>query len=316
MKRRIVSSLSLLVAAARLSSAQAPPLVDHHQHLFSPAIASLIRLPEINAADLIARLDSAGIRRAVVLSMAYQYGSPSRTVEDEYAKVRAENDWTAAQVAAHPDRLVGFCGVNPLKPYALEEIARCAKDPHLRTGLKLHFGNSDVQLDVPAQVAQLKRVFAAANARHMAIVVHMRANYGRNRPYGATEARVFLEQVMPSAPDVVVQVAHLAGSGGGADAPADSALEYLAHAMHEHAPGTRNLWFDVTAVANYVESPVRARQIVARMRDIGVDRLLFGSDGTAGGNLSPKDAWTAFCRLPLTRKELDRVAANVAPYLR
>ena len=99
-------------------------------------------------------------------------------VEDEYAKVRAENDWTAAQAAAHPDRLVAFCGVNPLKDYALEEIDRCAKDPYLRMGLKLHFGNSDVQLDVPEQVAQLKRVFAAANAHRMSIVVHMRARGG------------------------------------------------------------------------------------------------------------------------------------------
>jgi len=315
MSRRLLPSLFLLVSIARLSAAQGPPLVDHHQHLFSPDIAALIKLPEISAEDLIRRLDSAGIRRAVVLSMAYQYGSPSRTVEDEYAKVRAENDWTAAQVAAHPDRLVGFCGVNPLKDYALEEIARCAKDPHLRTGLKLHFGNSDVQLDRPDHVAQLQRVFAAANAHRMAIVVHMRANYGRNRPYGAREARIFLEQVVPSAPDVVVQVAHLAGSGGGADAPADKALAFLAHAMRSHAPGTRHLWFDVTAVANYVERPARGREIVQRIREIGVDRILYGSDATAGGNLAPRDAWAAFCRLPLTRKELARVATNVAPYL-
>src|SRR5690242_18081531 len=116
MLRRIASSL-MLSLAAHVSAAQGPPLVDHHQHLFSPDIAALIKLPEISAADLVARLDSAGIRRAVVLSMAYQYGSPSRTVENEYAKVRAENDWTAAQVAAWPGRLVGFCGVNPLKDY-------------------------------------------------------------------------------------------------------------------------------------------------------------------------------------------------------
>jgi len=45
------------------------------------------------ARDLVALLDSAGIRRAVILSVAYMYGSPSRTVEDEYVKVRAENDW-------------------------------------------------------------------------------------------------------------------------------------------------------------------------------------------------------------------------------
>ena len=42
----------------------------------------------------------------------------------------------------------GFCSVNPLKDYAIEELARCAKDPQLQLhiGLKLHFGNSDVDL--------------------------------------------------------------------------------------------------------------------------------------------------------------------------
>jgi hypothetical protein len=43
------------------------------------------------------------------------------------------------------DRLRGFCGVNPLRDYALDELARCAEQPglrHVAHGLKLHFGNS------------------------------------------------------------------------------------------------------------------------------------------------------------------------------
>jgi len=39
---------------------------------------------------VIALLDSAGIRRALVLSIAYTWGNPSRHVEDEYEKVKAE----------------------------------------------------------------------------------------------------------------------------------------------------------------------------------------------------------------------------------
>ena len=58
-------------------------------------------------------------------------------VEDEYAKVRAENDWTGAQAALFPERLRAFCSFNPLKQYALDELARCAKDPNLRRGIKL-----------------------------------------------------------------------------------------------------------------------------------------------------------------------------------
>ncbi len=56
------------------------------------------------------------------------------------------------QVAQYSDRLRAFCGVDPLKDYALAEIARCAQDPNLHYGLKLHFGNSDMDLDNPEHV--------------------------------------------------------------------------------------------------------------------------------------------------------------------
>jgi Amidohydrolase len=105
---------------------------------------------------------------------------------------QGENDWTAGQVAKYPDRLRAFCGVDPLKSYAVSEIERCAKNPYLHYGLKLHFGNSDVDMDNPSHVAQLRRVFRAADEHRMAIVVHMRSSVTRNRPYGAKEASTFL----------------------------------------------------------------------------------------------------------------------------
>lgn len=132
------------------------PSVDHHQHLYSPEISGSAVQP-LDAADLIAYLDAAGIRRAAVLSIAYQFGNPNRpAVEDEYNRVKAENDWTSRQVARFPDRLRGLCGVNPLRDYALTELERCAGDPNLHAGLKLHFGNSDVDLDNAANVEQLR----------------------------------------------------------------------------------------------------------------------------------------------------------------
>ena len=310
---------ALVFAMPASARAALVPLVDHHQHLFSPQVAKLIRPDSswggISAHDLVALLDSAGIRRAVVLSVAYMWGSPGRNLADEYAKVRAENDWTAGQVASAPERLVGFCSVNPLKPYALDEIERCARNPWLRNGLKLHFGNSDVQLDDSAHVAQLRRVFAAANRHHMAIVVHLRESISRRRPYGAREARIFLEQVVPAAPDVPIQIAHLAGSGPGyADSAADSAMSELGQAVAEHRPGTDHLWFDVASVANDV-SPKVAATIVHRIRQVGVNRIVYGSDTAIASNL-PKESWAAFCRLPLTEVELQTIAGNVAPYLR
>lgn len=69
----------------------------------------------VDADALVKLLDEAGIERAVVLSGAYLYESARLAkLPDAAARLRAENDWTAAQVARHPTRLVGFCGVNSL----------------------------------------------------------------------------------------------------------------------------------------------------------------------------------------------------------
>src|SRR5437867_12845995 len=65
------------------------PVADHHQHLFSPgllqwACPAASRLKTITATDLITYLDSADIRRAVVLALADQHVNPTRKVEHEY----------------------------------------------------------------------------------------------------------------------------------------------------------------------------------------------------------------------------------------
>jgi uncharacterized protein len=316
---RLPSVVVLLWAGS--AAGQVVPVADHHQHLFSPAIAALLATrpggPQgITARDLVALLDSAGIRRALVLSVAYMYGSPARTFDDEYARVRAENDWTAAQAAQYPKRLRAFCSFNPLKEYALDELARCAKDPRLRHGVKLHFGNSDVQLDNPAHLERLRRVFRAANDHRMAIVVHLRASISRKRPYGAAQARIFLDQLLPLVPDVPVQVAHLAGTGPGYDdPPADSAMAALAEAVQNRDRRTRRLWFDVATIADLNISAANAALAVKRIRQVGVDRILYGSDAAAAGNLPPRESWAAFRRLPLTDREFERIAGNLAPQL-
>jgi predicted TIM-barrel fold metal-dependent hydrolase len=199
-------------------------VADHHQHLFSPAVATLLSTEALKAPggrsvnpitpnDLVALLDAGGVQRAVVLSVAYIFGSPNRTVKNEYDKVKAENDWTSQQVARFPDRLRGFCSFNPLRDYALEELARCSKDPRLRCGLKLHFGNSVVDYHDTQHVEQLRKVFRAANDHRMPIVVHMRASISRRLSYGRDEARIFLNEFLPAAPDIAVQIAALGRSG-------------------------------------------------------------------------------------------------------
>jgi predicted TIM-barrel fold metal-dependent hydrolase len=314
---------SIAVAGAGAQAAgPAAPRADHHQHLFSADVATLIARPgaapqPLSADQLVAMLDAAGIRKALVLSVAYLYGSPARHLDDEYARVRAENDWNAAQAARYPDRLRAFCSFNPLKDYAVRELERCATTPGMGKGIKLHFGNSDVQLEDPGKLARVAAVFRAANRHRMAIVVHMRASISKQRAYGAAQARIFLEQLLPLVPDAPVQVAHFAGAGPGYDdAPSDEAMGVLAGAVARHDPRTRNLWFDVASLANGDPAPEQAARLVARIRQVGVARVLYGSDAALGGNLQPREAWAAFCRLPLGGDELSAIASNVAPWLR
>jgi uncharacterized protein len=314
--------LSLFLAFALVSvaalRAQSPPSIDHHQHLFSPATAALAPgLETVSADDLVKLLDLAGIRRAVVLSTAYQFGNPNRpAVVDEYAKVKAENDWTSREVARFPDRLRGFCGVNPLKAYALEELTRCAKDPQLHFGLKLHFGNSDVDLDNAQHVARIREVFQAANTNQMAIVVHMRSSVTRQRPYGATQAQVFLDRVLPAAPDVPIQIAHLAGAGGYDDPAIDEALGVFVEAIAKDDTRMAHVYFDASGVTGLGQWADKINVVATRIRQLGVQRVLYGSDGAAGENLRPREAWAAFRKLPLSDEEFATIASNVAPYMR
>jgi predicted TIM-barrel fold metal-dependent hydrolase len=316
----LVAAGWVLAAGALAQPAPVPvPAGDFHQHVFSQQIIALpgpsAGLTPLDAKDLVPLLDAAGIRKAVLLSTAYMYGSPARQVEDEVARVRAENDWTAAQAARFPGRLTAFCGFNPLKDYALAELKRCAGQPGLKHGIKLHFGNSDVQLDDPAHVEKLRQVFAAANAAHMAIVVHMRASIRNKRPYGARQARIFLEKLMPAAPEVVVQVAHLGGTGPGFDdAPSREVLATLAAAAERREPGTANLWFDVASIVDRDIAPETAAEVAQRIRQIGVGRVLYGTDSAQGKNLRPREAWAAFLRLPLSEREFTQIARNVPPY--
>jgi predicted TIM-barrel fold metal-dependent hydrolase len=294
------------------------PVVDYHQHLVSPAGAvvqnltfpTAARQSTIRAVDLIELLDAAGIKRAVVLSDAFWFDSKrDQPSPQSYAKVRAENDWTAAEIAKFPKRLVGFCSLNPLREYAIAELERCARTPYF-TGVKLHFGTSGVDLKNPTHLASVRRVFGAANSRRLPIIVHVRAD----QSYGREHAEILLNRVLSMAPDVVVQIAHLWGGGG----YSESALAGYADAVTSRHPGTKNLYFDVSDAALVAEgSSEILNAIAARIRQIGPRRVLYGSDAVGVGHPPPREAWAAFrTQIPLTEEEFRIIAGNLAPYLR
>lgn len=310
------------------------PPADHHMHVRSPAAVEAFRqaqdaleqvvIPEerlvpLDGSDAVAALDSAGIEKGVLLSVAYLFATPELQLQDEYGKVRAENDFVAAQVRRRPDRLVGFFSVDPLADYAVREIERCAAIEGL-TGLKLHFGNSDVDLRDPEHVDRLRAVFARADELGLPIVVHLRT---RSAEFGARDAEVFLERVLAAAPDVPVQVAHLAGPGGYDDAQRQ-ALSVLISAMEDRPDLTEHLFFDLAAVPQppaLAEGDTSLLRRVEEMNavvadallEVGLDRVVYGTDWDA----VPLPFYLDQIReaLPMTEAEIRDLLDDPAPYL-
>lgn len=321
-------------AAATTQDTTVPPPADHHVHLWSADAAALLKrlqeetgeeviAPErakpLGADEVVAALDSAGIRRGVLLSTAYFFGFPGAEVEDEYRKVRAENDYVAAQVRRHPGRLTAFYSVNPLADYALREIERLAGAPDFE-GLKLHMANSDMDFRDSTEVRRLREVFAKANELDQAIVIHL---HTRREDFGTREARTFVDEVVPAAPDVPIQVAHLGGSGG-FDAEALEVVELFARATEEHPERMGGVFFDAGAVpaplylargdSSLVEKVRAINETVAEaVRILGPDRIVYGTDWPAAS--MPRYLEGVREALPVSPEVFRDLVDDPAPYL-
>jgi predicted TIM-barrel fold metal-dependent hydrolase len=285
-------------------AARTAPFADYHQHLVSPGFAPIAELPQRDAKALLAMLDAAGIERAVVLSVAYSFADERKKLPNPDALSTAENDWTSAQVTSSNGRLVGFCSANPLREAALAEMERCLRLPGMR-GIKLHVGNSGLSFRNADHVTRLGAWFGLAQRRGVPILIHMRPRGGAD--YGAADVPVFLDKLVARAPDVPIIVAHLGASSPGYPDQNDEVMGAFAAAAERHSPLMRNVYFDVAANLWDDSTPDNPQRVAARMRQIGIDRFLYGTDlSSAGGSIA--SAWQYFRkRLPLTDAEFAQI---------
>lgn len=200
----------------------------------------------MDGAALIRRLDADGVRRAFVLSTAYlmaadAYGT--RTAEAaEYARVKAENDFTAAECARYPERLVPFLSVNPKRGYAVEEIDRCVEQK--MRGLKLHLWNSLVDTRQTADLAALRRVVERAAHHRLAVVAHIFVGAVPN--YGPDDTERFAREIIMPLDTLQISIVHLAGAGG-FGARAQACFEQLIAVCGPDTPYASRVWTDMAA---------------------------------------------------------------------
>lgn len=328
----------LLAACSGSEPDQPPPAAppaDHHVHIRSEASSrALARLqealsgqemeppPPTEAEHAIALLDSAGIERGTLLSLAYFFGIPDVDFENEYERVRAENDFVIEEAAQFPDRLLAFCSVNPFADYARREMERCARNDSAH-GLKLHLANSQVDLREADDVAVLSETFQQAERLDLPVVVHL---FTRNPDYGARDVQIFTDSVLSTVPDLPVQIAHL-GAAGPFDATTDSVVAAFRREIDDHPDlFDDDVVFDLGATAlnpdrflaqgdtaRAEEIEVSNARLARHVDQLGPRRIVFGTDWI-GGARRPPTYVELFQRL-LGEETVRTVFTNTAPYL-
>jgi predicted TIM-barrel fold metal-dependent hydrolase len=287
---------------------------DHHMHLASPELCHLVgdclktnHPSAVYAADAVRVLDEAHVAEGVILSCAYMYGMPSLhlTSDEVTRRTRMENEFTAAEVAKFPGRLVGFLSVDPLQDSAIKEI-RHWRGSHQLIGLKLHFFASKVNLRNPDERRRVANVIAAAAEEHLPMVIHVGGG-----KFDAADAELFIRDVLPRAGSSWAQIAH---AGGGIPSIKDNNLAVL-RAFGDHMvrndPVTRNVLFDLSFVPLPDATPQSAAAITPQMRRIGMNRFFFGSDFN---ETTPQQTVKNLARLHLTVAEGKALQGNCAPW--
>lgn len=323
-------------AAPRAAAEPPSPTADYHVHLLGPGLIadwkSLgVTFSRADAAYLEATrlLEPAGgaappLDFALLVPMGHLYGNSEfragleLSLEEERARLAAENDHVAREAARHPGRALALCSVSVLRPYAWEEIRRCRGELG-SAGLKLHLASSEVDLREPEHLTRVAEIAAWAERERVPLLIHLDT---QRRGTQAADVERFARVVLEPHPKLVVIVAHLGGSGGfgrwtqSVFATLVDWLEARAAAGTPH----EEIYFDLSAVILERESegvpPTSNEEAAAlgtALRRAGFDRLLLGSDYPV---FDPRrTAELLVERAGLTHDELAHLLANRAPGL-
>jgi predicted TIM-barrel fold metal-dependent hydrolase len=325
----------VLTARAAASAAAAHPadgLTDHHVHVLSPTLVRdwkslgvpFTRPDDVytSAAGLLGPGAEGRLEQALLVPMAHFYGNEEfrgglgLSLEQEQARVRAENDYVAAEAARYPGRATALCSVDFSRPYAWEELRRCRSE--LRSpGLKLHLRSAGADIGDAEQLGRLEAMAGWAESEGMGLLLHVDTGRGG---LGAGDVERFFDRVLQPHPRLEVVIAHLGGSGGYGQRTRAAFRAFLDRLGRngDRGPLVR---FDLSAVLLERESEgvpattgEEAAALAADLRRAGFDAMVFGSDYPV---FDPRAYARLLAeRLELSAAELRRLLANRATFVR
>ncbi len=313
----------LLVATLTLSTdAQLPKpsdITDHHVHIMSPRMIKLFKdvgipfsKPDADYSDTDAIVRRLGTKRMSLISMAYLFGHPEfGKVENELALVQAENYYLMAARKKIGSTVKVFCGINPLKDYAIDEVRRC-KQQLRADGLKLHGNASQLYLTVPAQLEKIRAVFAFAAENKMPIVFHFDNSHRR---FGQPDVKLFVDEILARIKPVKVQIAHLGSSGGFNDRTKAFLDAFVTAFATNPALKKHTIRFDLSAAALDKDSDgvrkltdAEFADLASYIRKLGVKRVVFGTDYPLYSVREYVEILRS--RVKLTEREIKQILSN------
>ncbi len=241
-------------------------IIDFHTHIFSPWVRerrdeyvkrdpcfSLLYSQQkaklATAEELIASMDETGVDLSVVLNIGW--ASHELCVET--------NDYILNSISRYPDRLIGFCSVQPKAgDAAIVELERCAKAGVEGIGEM----RSDVQGFDLTDKTMMKPLVDVAVEHNLIFLTHSSEPVGHQYIGKGSITPDVLYSFILNFPDLMLVCAHW---GGG--------LPFYV-LMPEVAKALSNVFFD-TAGTVFLYQP----QIFEEVSNIvGSDKILFGTD--------------------------------------
>jgi len=241
-------------------------IIDFHTHVFPPDIkknrskyverdpcfAILYSDPKAKIAtadELIAGMDEAGVDISVILNIGW-------TTHELCVET---NDYIIDAVSRYPQRLVGFCAVQPQSAKAAaDEIERCA-----RAGIRgVGEMRPDIQLFDLCDEVIMEPLAEVLKEHKLALLLHSSEPIGHEYPGKGGITPDILFPFITSFPDLTIVCAHW---GGG--------LPFYA-LMPEVKKAMGNVYFD-SAASPFLYTPEVYSQVIQL---VGADRVLFGSD--------------------------------------
>lgn len=238
--------------------------------------------PDADYSDWEAIIKRLGTNRLKLVSMAYLYGHPEfGKVENEYDLVKAENNYLIEAKKNSPKTVKAFCGINPLKDYALEEAERCRKTLKA-DGIKLHFNASQVYLTVPDHVKKVFPIFEFAANNKLPILLHFD---NAHRRFGEPDIKLLADEILAKIKPLKLQIAHFGTSGGFNKKTKDVIDAFIKQFETNPKIKKHKILFDISAVALDKDSEgvpkltdEQFTELAVYARKLGMKKIMFGTD--------------------------------------